>query len=88
VAADGDLGADLHDGVEDDRPVGLARGDVDLRRGDDIDLVLPHRLRVVLGQRVAQAPISHTCPAAQRVPHMPQLVASVLVSTQRSPHAL
>jgi hypothetical protein len=54
VAGHRDPGPDLDHCVEDDRSVRLPGGDVDLRRCDDVDVVLPHRLRVVLGQRLAQ----------------------------------
>ena len=54
VAGHLDGGAHLDDGVEGDVARLLAAGDVDLGRGDDVDVVLDHRLRVVLGERVLQ----------------------------------
>src|SRR5581483_7380688 len=54
VAGDRHDRAHLDDGVEADRPLVLARGDLDLRRRDDVDVVLADRLRVVGGQLFAQ----------------------------------
>ncbi len=54
VAGDADLRSHLDDRVERDRTLLAARRDVDLGRRDDIDVVLAHRLRVVLGKRLAK----------------------------------
>ncbi len=54
VAGQVQLGSDLHDGVEGQRPGVLTGGDVDLGWGDGIDVVLAKRLRVVVGQGVAE----------------------------------
>ncbi|MDZ7732505.1 MAG: hypothetical protein U5R31_04785 [Acidimicrobiia bacterium] len=54
VAADAHLRTDLDHGVEGHRALLLARGDVDLGRGDGIDLVVGHRAGVVVGQGLAQ----------------------------------
>ena len=54
VAGHGDLGAHLAGGVEPDGPVLLAGGDLHLRRGDEVDVVLADGLGQVLGDRVAQ----------------------------------
>ena len=54
VAGHLDRRAHLDDGVERDVARLLPAGDVDLRRGDHVDVVLDDRGRVVLGQRVVQ----------------------------------
>ena len=54
VARHLDRGAHLDDGVEGDVAGLLAAGDVDLGRGDHVDVVLDHGGRVVLGERVLQ----------------------------------
>ena len=54
VAGHGDLRAHLARGVEADRPVLLAARDLDLGRGDQVDVVLAHGLGEVLRDRVAQ----------------------------------
>jgi len=38
------------------------------------------------GHVTRHAPPKHTCPAAQRAPHMPQLAGSDWTSTQAPPH--
>ena len=48
------LGPDLHHGVEGQRPRLLTCGDVDLRGGDGVDVVLAQGLGVVVGQGVAE----------------------------------
>ena len=52
VAGDRDLRADLDDGVEGERALVLARGDVDLRGGDGVEVGLLDGLGVVVGQGV------------------------------------
>ena len=54
VAADRDDRTHLDDGVERDRTLVLAGGDLDVGRGDHVDVVLAHRLRVVRRERLAQ----------------------------------
>ena len=54
VARDLDGRPDLHDGVEGDVARLLAAGDVDLGRGDHVDVVLDDGGGVVLGERVLQ----------------------------------
>ena len=54
VAGDGDLRADLALGLELDDPFLLAAGDLDLRCGDEIDVVLADRLAEVSRDRLAQ----------------------------------
>jgi hypothetical protein len=70
VTADLDGRADLDDGVEDDIAVLLAGGDVDLRRGDDIHIVLADRLGVVVGQRVAQGLLAGEAGAELGLQHL------------------
>ena len=54
VAGHGDLGPHLARGVEPDRPRLLAAGDLDLGRGDEVDVVLAHGPGEVLRDGVAQ----------------------------------
>ena len=54
VAGHLDRGPDLDDGVEGHVAALVPTGDVDLRRGDHVDVVLDDGRRVVLGQRVLQ----------------------------------
>ena len=54
VAGHLDRRAHLDDGVERDGAALVAAGDVDLRRGDDVDVVLDDGRGVVLRQRVLQ----------------------------------
>ena len=61
VADELHLRTDLDDGVELDVAVFLARGDLDLRRGDDVDVVLVHRVDVVLAAARPAAPARARC---------------------------
>src|SRR5262245_7020209 len=54
ITAEGDHRAHLDDRVERDRTFVLAGGDLDLRRGDHVDVVFAYRLRVVRGKRLPQ----------------------------------
>ena len=54
VARHHDAGANRNGGVEADRTGCVARGDVDRWRIDDVDVVLTHRTRQVLGNAIAQ----------------------------------
>ena len=54
VAGHDDRGAHLDGGVEGDRALLLAGGDVDLGRGDDVDVVLLDRVGQVAGDGVLQ----------------------------------
>ena len=69
VAADRDHRPHLDHGVEGDRSLVLARGDLDLRRGDHVDVVLAHRLRVVRRERVAQRLFATDVLAELRLEH-------------------
>src|SRR5207244_6030922 len=62
-----DLGPNLDDRVERDRPGLLACGDVDVGWSDGVDVVLLERLLVVRGQRLAQ------CLRARRLRAQPRL---------------
>ena len=54
VSGDAHARPHLDDGVERDRTILAARGDVDLGRRDHVDVVLADGLRVVLGECLAQ----------------------------------
>ena len=69
VAGDGDLGTDLDRRVELDRPFLLAAGDLDLRRGDEVDVVLADRLGEVLRDRVAQRLLARRADADAGLEH-------------------
>jgi hypothetical protein len=75
VALDRDVGAHLDDGVEGDRAVLLALGDVDLGRGDDVDLVLPDGLGVVAGQGLAQGLLARRALAEAGLEHPARCLA-------------
>ena len=64
VAGQVQLGSHLDHRVEGQRPGLLTCGDVDLGRGDGVDVVLAKRLRVVVGQGVAEGfvPARSPCP--------------------------
>ena len=84
VAGDLDRRAHLDHGVEGDVARLLPAGDVDLGGGDDVDVVLDHGCRVVLGQRLVEGllpagqraeaglrgPCGAPCPAGTREPHL------------------
>lgn len=48
----------------------------------------PWQFTVPLPQSITHWPPAHTCPAAQRAPHFPQLSRLELVSTQALPHCV
>ncbi len=75
VALDADLGAHLDDGVELDVAGVLARGDVDLRRRDGVDVLGLNRLGVVVGQRVAQRLFAPDLAAEPRLQEPPRRLA-------------
>ena len=75
VATDGDHRAHLDDGVERHRTFVLARGDLDLRRGDHVDVVLAHRLRVVGGKRLSQRLFAADVLAELRLEHAARRLA-------------
>jgi hypothetical protein len=48
----------------------------------------PSQFTVPPAQATTHWPPVHTCPVAQRVPHLPQLSRFELVSTQAPPHCV
>ena len=83
VAGDGDLGTDLDRRVELDRTFLLAARDLDLRRGDDVDVVLADRLGEVLRDRVAQRLLARRADADARLEHPSRRLA---VAEAGQPH--
>ena len=67
VADELHLRTDLDDRVELDVAVVLAGRDLDLGRRDDVDVVLVHRVDVVLGQRVLQRLLARDVGAEPRL---------------------
>jgi hypothetical protein len=65
VAGDGHGGPDLHDCVEGDGTAFLARCDVDLGRGDGVDLGVDDRLCVDVRQQVADRLLAQDTGPAQ-----------------------
>ena len=69
VAGHADAGPDLDGGVEQDGPVLLAAGDVDVGRVDDVDVVLAHGLGQVARDGVAQGLLARRCRADAGLEH-------------------
>ena len=75
VAEQAHLRADLDDRVELDVAVFLAGGDLDLGRRDDVDVVLGHRVDVVLRQRVLQRLLARDVGAEPRLEQLARRLA-------------